>query len=806
MKKFIAIFLSMLLLVQLAACAGKTPETTEATTTEAETTTEAVTTKEETTEEETTEETTPEETTEAEPDPMDVYKDSEFAPMVLGHYTYGKDYESLYESFGRDITIADVIEDPETGFAYIEVNGKRYELGLDFLSMAMVGNTQPAGDYKTKEDVYAAWWRLYVTRWNYLLPEIPLYTNEYLCVYNKKLSGIDKHPVTASWSVLDALVEWSSSNGSIIIGNTTKAAGQFRYASYGNAATNVADKEIGQLLSGLETVSRTKDAGYTWNDTVVKQHTETLNEDGSVTYTITLWDDLKFSDGSAITAKDYLAFPMVFFSPLGEAASGRQDSGAIYLGWEDYLAYTGPGAEGGSKVFTGFHLIDEYTFSQTVKKEYLPSFYDLAMISLQPYYASMWLGNAEIKDDGEGCYLTDDFYAKNESGAYVTAAQIKTAATDTSGKAYAEYPYSGPYFLLSFDTKSGEAVLSRNIYFKGNYEGTKPSIGKVTYKVLDAEGEMVAMSNGSLDFVGGISGDSAIAEAQKNVERFSSRLDSFTYIRAGYGKIGFRCDYGPVQFTEVRRALAYLLDRSDIASDFTGKHGKAVDGPYYEGAWMYRSAVAQGMKLNAYKPSEQEAIRLLEEGGWVYDRSGAAYSSGVRYKRIPAEVISDNDKNISSPDDKYIVTKVGDYYYMPLVINWFGTTPSDFTDFLGPYLKSNSSLSRCGFFLNGSLGSIETLQEELYQQPVYGNYSGSPSYSAFVFSTKLEAAMYDYSYNLTINPALFADYSCYFLKDAADIHWLGEEEEVPEASEESTEESVDETLPEETAEETKNET
>ena len=174
-------------------------------------------------------------------------------------------------------------------------------------------------------------------------------------------------------------------------------------------AANTADIAVSQLVNGLETVSHTKNSGYVWNPTVVKEHRETLNEDGSMTYTITIHDDLKFSDGSRITAKDYLAFPMVFYSPMSEAASNRQDSGDIYVGWNDYVAYTGPGCEKGSKVFTGIRLLGDYTFALTVRKEYIPSFYDLAMISLQPSYAKMWLGNADIMDDGAGCYLTDNF-------------------------------------------------------------------------------------------------------------------------------------------------------------------------------------------------------------------------------------------------------------------------------------------------------------------------------------------------------------------------------------------------------------
>ncbi len=768
MKKYFAAALALLLILQLAACGGKPGKTSEAETTTREATTEAETTTQEAT---TREVTTEEEPTEPEPDPLEIYWDSEFAPMVLDRYNYGRDYESLYESFGRDVTIADVTEDPETGFAYLEVGDEQYLLGLDFLSMAMIYNTEPVGGYATPEDVYAAWWRLYVQRWNYLMPEIPLYANDYYCVYNTKLSGVKEHPVTAAWSLLDALIEWNSSDGTITIGSATKASGQFRYAYYGNEATNTADIAVSQLVNGLETVSHTKNSGYVWNPTVVKEHLETLNEDGSMTYTITIHDDLKFSDGSRITAKDYLAFPMVFYSPMSEAASNRQDSGDIYVGWNDYVAYTGPGCEKGSKVFTGIRLLGDYTFALTVRKEYIPSFYDLAMISLQPSYAKMWLGNADIMDDGEGCYLTDNFYDRANDDTYALVEHIRYIAADTSGKAYAEYPYSGPYFIMSYNESSGTVTLAKNAFFKGNYEGTQPSIGKITYKLLTAEKEMIELQDGTLDFAGGISGKNAIADAVSTAGK-DKKLDTISYRRAGYGKIGFRCDYGPVQFTEVRQAIAYLLDRAAIVKAYTGGYGGLVDGPYDEAAWMTKLAKEQGMRLNSYAPSEAAAVALLEKGGWIYDKDGNPYTEGVRYKRIPAELLDPYEEDLASLDGTYRITKIGDYCYMPLVINWFGVTPSDFTDYLKPYLEKQTAFARCGFVVSGELGSIETLQEELYQKAIFGDYEGVPTYDAFVFSTKLDSPMYDYSFNLTIDPEIFDDLSCYFLKDPADIHWL----------------------------------
>lgn len=105
---------------------------------------------------------------------------------------YGVDYTSLYSQFGKDTTIADVTEDEETGLCYIEKDGVQYELGLDFLTMAMVYNTQVVDGWDTEDDVYATWWRLYMQRWNYLLPEIPLYSNVYVSMFPDWLENYEQ--------------------------------------------------------------------------------------------------------------------------------------------------------------------------------------------------------------------------------------------------------------------------------------------------------------------------------------------------------------------------------------------------------------------------------------------------------------------------------------------------------------------------------------------------------------------------------------------------------------------------------------
>ena len=368
-------------------------------------------------------------------DAANVADQPEFQVMTLGNYKYGEDYVSLYEKVGKDITIADVEEDEETGFGYITVDGEKKLLGLDFLTMAMVYNNTPAGEYATEDDVYAAWWRLYITRWNYLLPEVPLYSNEYYDLYNAQIKGVQEYPTNPFWSPASALIDWSSEkeDDSIILGSSTELSGQFRVPAFGKNSPGSSDNDIGGLTTGLSTVETTKEGGYTWNDTVVASHEEAIDEEGKLTYTIKIKDDLKFSDGSAVTAKDYIASTLASLTPVYTEAASRESSGRTIVGWEKaYQLYTGPDSTEGVKELAGIHLIDEYTFSITVPAEYSNYFYKITYGAFSATPAAAFLGEGvEIKDDGNGCYLSDEFYAKDEEGKYVQAANIKKPRATT---------------------------------------------------------------------------------------------------------------------------------------------------------------------------------------------------------------------------------------------------------------------------------------------------------------------------------------------------------------------------------------
>jgi len=727
MKKLLAILLAAMMLVSVVAC-GKTTTTTTTAQTKG----------------------TGENATDTADEGL-VLPNSDF-PNITGK-EYGKDYVSLYEKFGKEVTIADVEEDPDTGFVYITKDGKKYELGLDFLSMAMVYNTEvPEGDstYETADDVYAAWWKYYITRWNALLPEVPLYSNEYYDVYNAKIVGPKDHPTNPYWQPADALIDWTSEkeSGDFIIGNTTDLSGQFRFPSFGKTNPGAADNDIGILTQGLDTVAKNKEGGYEWNDTVVKTHNEIENEDGSKTFEIEIKDDLKFSDGSAITAKNYIVRVLTFSTPIAAKAANRDhQAGYTLVGYDTFKEANEP------TPFAGVRLLGDYKFSVTVAADNLPYFYDITYAAFNPEYLPMWIGTADIKDDGEGAYLTEEFY----KDATVDLIQATAKNTDTT------YPYSGPYVVESYDVASKTATLKLNENFAGNYEGAKPSIKTVVYRKVVSDTQLQDLQSGGVDILMAVTGGDATKEAIAAADASNGAFDYIHYSRAGYGKLGFRADYGPVQFVAVRQAIAYCMDRAQFAKDFTGGYGGVADGPYYTGSWMYKAAKEQGMALNAYATSADTAIEALEAGGWIYDAEGNEYKEGVRYKKIAAEDITENDKNYQSVDGAYKTVEVNGDYYMPLVLNWYGTLDNEFTDLLQTGFKGAENFATAGFAIYNTNGDFAPMLDELYQEAVYGFYSGSPMYCVFNFATGFNSAVYDYYYNLSIEPYWFENNSAYYL-------------------------------------------
>ena len=674
-----------------------------------------------------------------------------------------EDYRSVYSKIGKLVTV-DMVEE-ENGVAFVTVEGVRYELGMDFLSMAMVYNTKPVGSYATAEEVYNEWWRLYITRWNSLVPEVPLYSNQYYDIYNAKIDKLETNPY---WSVPNAIIsaKVTGADNFVVLGSNTELSGAFRNASFGKSSPGAADLAVQELTSGYATVTTDKQGTFVWaGEDIITAHTQTQNSDGTATYTVTLADGLTFSDGTPITAKNYLVATLAGSSAVMREAGGNDAAGLTLVGYEDFHAYTG---EGEPVPFKGVRLLDEKTFSVTVKEEYADYYYALRYGAFTPEPLNLYLGDYQIKDDGQGAYIQKEFYAKTQKNGvtvYQRAANITANMNETGAD---KFPYSGPYFVEHYDAGTKTATLKRNARYKGDIRG-KASIERISYVKIVPETQLDQLRQGRVDVLAAVTGGEETKAALSIVDNV--KFKETHYDRAGYGKLAFRCDFSPTQFAEVRRAVMHTVDRNEFAQTFTGGYGSVVDAPYYVGSAAYL-AVKDKLRLNKYEYSIDLAKQSLIDGGWVYNADGSAYDEskgGVRYKKLEGYEKTYNNLAYASTDNKYKTVKVNGEYYMPLVINWMGTQPNPVTDLLITSWQNNPNAGeKIGAYITYTTGDMTSaLYGEYSQMPAYGFTKAR--FGAVNFATGFTSAVYDQSFYWTIDPSMYHNYSSNYLMDEADF-------------------------------------
>ena len=670
-------------------------------------------------------------------------------------------FDSVYSAIGANVTV-DMVREGADGRAYVTLDGKEYELGLDFLSMAMVYNATPSGTFTTPKSAYDEWWRLFIQRWNLLVPEIPLYSNQYYDVYNAKIDGLKTGPF---WGVTDAIVgaKVTSGDNSVILGSATELSGAFRNASFGKSAPGAADLAVQTLTNGYQTVVTGADGLYRWADsTTLASQTEESNEDGTKTFTLKIQDDLTFSDGTPIRAENYLMQTLVGSTKVMRDAGGGESAGLTLVGYEDFNAYEG---QGEPIPFSGVRLLDEYTFSITIKKEYADYYYALRYGEFSPVPTALYGGMYALKDDGQGAYLEKGFYDKEEKNGVSVYKMADEIIKNLSTLDEKTFPYSGPYVLDRYDVATRVATLKRNALYKGDHRG-KPTIDKISYVKIIPETQLDQLKKGRVDVLSSVTGGEETRAALSVVD--GVKFKESHYDRAGYGKLAFRCDFGPTQFAEVRRAVMHTIDRDEFAQTFTGGYGSIVHAPYHAGLETYH-AVKDRLKLNRYEYSVERAKQELEKGGWTYGANGRAYTDGVRYKRLDGYEKTYSNLTFASVDNKYKTVKIDGEYYMPLVINWMGTQPNPVTDQLITAWQNNANAGeKIGAYLTYTSGDMNTaLYGEYCQMPAYGFTRAR--YGAVNFATGFTGSAYDQSFAWTIDPAKFDNYSANYLRDEADF-------------------------------------
>ncbi|NLW20257.1 MAG: ABC transporter substrate-binding protein [Clostridiales bacterium] len=523
--------------------------------------------------------------------------------------------------------------------------------------------------------------------------------------------------------------------GEIIYGSSTEISGDW---SHGAIWTNNAtDNMIRGLMNDYDTIVFNDGGALVVNDSTAESVTWEDNEDGTKTFTVKIAEDLVFNDGTPITAQHYLASLLLFNHPTLITLGSKSTGYLTYVGGDAYKT-------GEATAFSGARLIDEYTYSLTVVEEKLPYFYDLSYASLSPLSINMWLGSTySVADDGEGAYIVGDM------AVGTLAFKIAEARFLSEGRVTA-----GPYNLVSYDKGAKQAVLEINPLYKGKFDGQKPSVQKIIVVKAEDATQFDALKTGEINLISALTGGDDVNAALDIVA--GGGFDTVTFERAGYGKLMFQCDFGPTQFLNVRHAIAHLLDRPEFANTFTGGYGGVVHGPYGLAMWMYQDGEEElSERLNTYPYSLEDAVKLLEEDGWVLGEDGQPWVSGLRYKEVTEEEAGEYKHNIT----------VGDKVLMPLIIEWSSSEGNTVSELLVTMLAENPDVASAGFEIRQNIMTFAELLNYMYRDKSVGEQYGVPTYGMYNLASNFNP-IYDQSYSWTLDPELVEQgYNVNFLFD-----------------------------------------
>ena len=441
-------------------------------------------------------------------------------------------------------------------------------------------------------------------------------------------------------------------NARLKVGNPTPLTGWFFTTLWGGTTS---DLDVQDLLHAYSPILWDSELGrFRFDRSVVEDALVSTNKAGDRVYLLALAEDLLWSDGTAITARDYVFSILLQAAPAVAETGGTPADFSWLEGCDEYL-------RGEAKTVTGLRILTDNMLQITMKKESLPYFYELNRLSIRPYPVTEIAPGMQVMDDGDGVYLSKP----------LTADLLQEYVLDER-LGYMSHPRvtSGPYVLEKYDGETAKFAI--NPLYKGNEEGMVPRIGEIEYTKADNDSMAGKLADGSLDLLDKVTMTDPILQGMQLVR---SRPESFAMdkeMRTGLTMIWFNENSQTVQDISVRKAIAYCFDRDSFIREYTGNFGSRTDGFYGMGQWMYRMASGKadppvflpenatkqqteayeaalreweavsldGLIKYDYKP--EQAVRLLEYAGWNLNKDGEPFDGTkdeIRYKRNGKELI-----------------------------------------------------------------------------------------------------------------------------------------------------------------------
>jgi peptide/nickel transport system substrate-binding protein len=376
--------------------------------------------------------------------------------------------------------------------------------------------------------------------------------------------------------------------GTVVIGTHTFDGNMIE--GFGN---NAYDVIVRNMIWGYATYTTTMGGEIVLDTRVVKNVITSLDNAGNKTYTFELNTNLKWSDGTAITADDYVFSILLAASPEWRAVGAWSSVGRDLVG---YTAYN----NGSSEVFTGVKKLGTYSFSLTINANKVPYFYETIIVTAIPSPLHVWGQGVTIGTDGSS--LTGDLAT---SALYV--AETERFAPSVS---------SGPFkFVSNID---GRMTVKFNPEFVGDYRGNKAKLDTVVVQEIDTYLGVDYVIAGEVDIVTGV-----IDHYNINKALVSDQTDVINYNRNGYGLISFANDFGPTSDKYYRQAVAHLIDRQAFINTILGGYGTTVNSEYGHAQWMYNAKAAELEDvLVKYTFNANRANDLLDLTEWKFEADG----------------------------------------------------------------------------------------------------------------------------------------------------------------------------------------
>lgn len=298
--------------------------------------------------------------------------------------------------------------------------------------------------------------------------------------------------------------------------------------------------------------------------------------DDKLTYTFTLKDGIKFSDGTPMTTEDVAFTYMTIAHP--DYNGPRAYAVSSMLGYEEYHSKA-------KDTFDGIKVIDEKTISFTFADGMAaPANIESFIYGIMPkhyYKFEKW----------------EDFLALNEK------------------------PLGSNIMVFdSWEPKQFIKLMKNTNYWDA---ANAAKIDGILVSEVPDESIISALQTNQIDFA-------QVSSSVENLEAIEAldNINVANYLGNGYTFMCFNCTLPKLADVRVRQALMYALDRESFIKAQYGE-GLASIGmaPISPSSWAFPEA----SELNAYKFDMEKAGKLMDEAGWTMGTDGYRYKDGEKF-------------------------------------------------------------------------------------------------------------------------------------------------------------------------------